>query len=170
MLLQSTICNVPRVIMSRGFVPELGLEIIKRHQIEFLFCTPAQIQMMLGHPSYKEGDLSSLKVVFCAGSAAPECLIREAPVPLINLYGCTEVLEVSRMGQLCNSCVVKIVDDQGDRLGTGECGEICVKPRVPILGYYNNPEATKAIYRDGFVHTGDMGYFDRNGTLHYVDR
>jgi len=65
---------------------------------------------------------------------------------------------------------LKIVGDEGNQLSVGEVGEIVIKgPHVP-LGYYNNPEETKASFKDGWFHTGDMGKLDEDGFLYMVDR
>lgn len=169
-LLQGTLCNVPRVIVRKAFDPALGLEIIKKQQIDFMYCTPAQVQQMLQHESYKEGDLSSLKIAFCGGSMVPKWLEKQKTVPLLTGYGSSEAGMISVMGYFGGGCVVKIVDDDGNRLDIGEQGEICSKSPFPFLGYYNDPEATKEIQIDGFVHTGDIGFFDKHLRLHVVDR
>jgi acyl-CoA synthetase (AMP-forming)/AMP-acid ligase II len=67
-------------------------------------------------------------------------------------------------------CEVKIVDEAGHALGPGEVGEICIRSPANMLGYYNNPEATQAALRDGWMHTGDIGRMDQDGFLYYLDR
>jgi carnitine-CoA ligase len=68
---------------------------------------------------------------------------------------------------------IKIIDDQGAELRSGEVGEILVKPTQPgsmMLGYYNMPEATAKAFRDGWFCTGDRGRLDDDGYLYFVDR
>ena len=66
---------------------------------------------------------------------------------------------------------MKIVDDQGNEVGTGETGEVCITGPILMAGYWNKPEATaEAIDADGWLHTGDLGHLDDDGFLFITDR
>ena len=65
---------------------------------------------------------------------------------------------------------VKIVDDQGNEVGTGETGEVCITGPILMAGYWNKPEATAEAIRDGWLHTGDLGHLDEDGFLYITDR
>ncbi len=58
----------------------------------------------------------------------------------------------------------------GTPLGVGEVGEICARSPQVVKGYWNDDEATAASFRDGWFHSGDIGYVDADGFLHVVDR
>ncbi|XP_018350299.1 PREDICTED: luciferin 4-monooxygenase-like [Trachymyrmex septentrionalis] len=75
-------------------------------------------------------------------------------------------------GFVCETGRLKVVDpDTGKVLGVNKTGEIWAKSSYMINGYYNNPEATKnAIDSDGWLHTGDLGYYDDDGEIFLVDR
>jgi fatty-acyl-CoA synthase len=63
-------------------------------------------------------------------------------------------------------CVrVKIADDDGRELPLGKEGEICLRTPVAIQGYYRNPQATAEFLRNGWCHTGDIGFLDEQGYL-----
>jgi long-chain acyl-CoA synthetase len=65
---------------------------------------------------------------------------------------------------------MKIVDDEGKDLADGETGEIVIQAAVVTKGYWNNPEATQAVIKNGWLHTGDIGYRDRDGYFFITDR
>ena len=96
---------------------------------------------------------------------------------VINLYGQTEGGVISLgMDQKCLGGIhcpaVRIVDpDTHKRLGPGEVGEITYKTDIPMLGYLNLPEENEKFFGpEGFVHSGDLGHYDENGTLYYDGR
>ncbi|MBK1781010.1 AMP-binding protein [Advenella sp. WQ 585] len=103
--------------------------------------------------------------------------------PLAQAYGLTETspavtinpLDLSEfngsIGLPVPSTELSIRDDQGREMNTGEIGEICVKGPQVMKGYWNNPEETQKVFdRDGFLHTGDMGYIDADGFVYLIDR
>ena len=65
---------------------------------------------------------------------------------------------------------VRVVDDEGQTLPDGEVGEVITRSDCVMEGYWNNPEATAAALRDGWLYTGDVGSMDRRGFLTLRDR
>lgn len=122
----------------------------------------------------------------CGGSKAPLEIIKKVneylPNGEVNIgYGLSElggVISVDipfsgrdTVGKLFAGSQVKIIDDNGNRCGINENGEICIKQLYKSLGYYGNEEATKQLIDDeGFIRTADIGYFDEDGYLYIVDR
>jgi long-chain acyl-CoA synthetase len=103
---------------------------------------------------------------------------------LLELYGMTELSPVATMnpsigkkqlgkvGMPIQNVELKLVDpDTGEIVPLGEPGEICVKGPLVMQGYYQKPEETaKAIDKDGYMHSGDVGIMDEDGYLRIVDR
>jgi crotonobetaine/carnitine-CoA ligase len=68
---------------------------------------------------------------------------------------------------------IKLFDEQDAEVAVGEVGEVCVRPNAPHVmfeGYFNDPAGTAAVWRDGWMHTGDLGRFDDEGYFAFVDR
>ncbi|MGE0170366.1 AMP-binding protein [Nocardioides sp.] len=105
-------------------------------------------------------------------------------VKVMELYGSMECCEVAwdsldephrvgACGRVCEHHDVRIFDDQDVEMPQGEVGQIVVRAHEPfsqMSGYYGNPEATVEACRNLWFHTGDNGYFDEDGWLHFVDR
>jgi acyl-CoA synthetase (AMP-forming)/AMP-acid ligase II len=105
-----------------------------------------------------------------------------------QVYGATEVAPISWLeesdhhlegekskylhsaGKETNFGRVKIVNDDDVTLGPGEKGEICIKGKNIMLGYWKNPELTAKVMKCGWYHTSDVGYLDDDGYLYITDR
>lgn len=143
--------------------------------------------LILRSERFQDADLSSVRAVMCGGSKLSVSTALEMSKSLNNgevrqMYGMTEVggcttsglirtEEDTSVGQLILGIQMKIVDEHGNRLGVNECGEICTITKYKFLGYYQNEEATADTFdEEGFLKSGDSGYFDENGNLYLVDR
>ncbi len=132
-------------------------------------------------------DLSSLRVGVSGGAAMPGEVIRafEHRFPgcvILEGYGLSESAStttfnisaeqrrVLSIGKPIWGVQVKIVDDQGDELPPDKVGEIAIRGHNIMKGYYNKPEATAEVLRDGWFFTGDLAYADDDGYLYIVDR
>ncbi|MFZ5643845.1 MAG: class I adenylate-forming enzyme family protein [Bacillota bacterium] len=132
-------------------------------------------------------DRSKLKLryAFCGAAPLPVELIRafkeKFDVTVIEGYGLTEATGVSTssfgvplkwgsIGIPYSEQQIEIMDDDNNKLPVGEKGEICIKGAAVMSGYLNNPEATAETVRDGWLHTGDMGYMDEEGYFYVAGR
>lgn len=148
--------------------------------------SPSYVSLILQSDRLCQSSLSSLKVLWCGGSYVPEELSKGMNKYLLNgkmqvAYGLTETAgmisanntgrKINSVGKLCFNSKVTLINDNGQRCGVNETGEICCKPFNPFLGYFGDEENTKqALDEYGWLHTGDIGFFDAGGYLYIVDR
>jgi long-chain acyl-CoA synthetase len=167
----------PSVLM-RWFDPERCLELLQEHRTQITAMVPSMLQLILTMP-VEDYDLSELRYVVSGGAPLPtevaETLLRRLPqLELREGYGLTETAGLvsstppggARLGSVGKPASGVEVRIDGD----GEVGEICVRSRSVMLGYWQSPELSDETIRDGWLHTGDLGYLDGDGYLYVVDR
>ncbi|XP_053699201.1 probable 4-coumarate--CoA ligase 1 [Sabethes cyaneus] len=186
-LLLGTVSGATRIITRESFRPSLALDIIERFRITLVFFPPSSLVAIVKHPGVVQTDFSSIRVLFSGGSMVSSDLKHsfEKLLPNANFhvgYGLSEAGGVVTLsdsdtykdgctGYIRATCQAKVVDDDGNALEIGEKGEILVKMEYNFLGYYKNQEATEEMLDNaGWLHTGDIGKFDRDGLLFVVDR
>ncbi|XP_031623989.1 probable 4-coumarate--CoA ligase 1 [Contarinia nasturtii] len=173
-----------RIITTESFTPELHLQFIEKYRVTFILSVSHQMALLLKCDRIDHTDLSSLKLQMVGGAKCSFNIHREinAKLPngkVVSGYGMSEASSAISMnlgdndsvGQLLGSFIVKIVDENGNRCGIGENGEICFKTNYKFLGYFGNQKATDEVFDDeGFFLTGDIGHFDEDGNLYFIDR
>ncbi|WP_317931963.1 long-chain fatty acid--CoA ligase [Halioxenophilus sp. WMMB6] len=170
------------------------LRLIERYRITHCMVVPTIIQMLTqAAQENPDMDVTSLQLLGYAGSPMPVELAKEAQrifpkVGFVTGYGMTEspnITTLSRgdtdltvpnnnraksVGRPYPAVSVRIVNDVGEVRAVGERGEIVVRSTTAMKGYWKNPEATAEIFAGGWLHTGDIGYFDEDGFLYICDR
>lgn len=185
-LIATTIRGATRIITTESFSPELLLRIVEKYKVTVVLSSPTYVALLLQNERLRQSSLSSIKRYWCGGSFVAKELCEELNKYLINgtiqvAYGMTEIAGILTLnnskhnlrsvGKLGLNSKVKIIDDNGQQCGVNETGEICCMPLFPFLGYYGDEENTKQILdEEGWIHTGDAGYFDPDGFLYIVDR
>lgn len=170
LLTTAALNNVQRIIVDSPFEPKLCLDILKTRHVNNLFLTPIQLQLLIAQDGFNNDILRPNLKIFSGGSSASKSLKDKFSVHVFENYSLSETQTIAIEGILGKGVEVKIIDEDGNRLGIGERGEICVKSWFPFLGYYRKEEATRSAVKDGFFHTGDLGYFDERCFLRVVDR
>jgi len=175
-------------VILRGFDPVTLMATIEREKITWVFALPMMYRVLLDHPERASYDLSSLK--FCLYAMAPmdENTLRRAIAELCPNFalgsGQTEMYpgttffkpeeQLRRFGSYWGSPSIindtAIMDEEGNLLPPGQVGEIVHRGPNVMEGYYKNPEATAESRLHGWHHTGDLGMFDADGQLLFVDR
>ena len=182
------------LVMERQFEPKEWMELVEKEKANRAMMVPTMLKQLLDHPDFSKHDLSSLRVITYGAAPMPIPVIRKAlevfpGVSFINAFGQTETAStitalgpedhvftgteeekekklkrLSSIGKPMADVEMKVVDDDGNTLSTGEVGEILARgPRV-MSGYWKDEEKTaKTIDKDGWVHTGDVGYVDEDG-------
>lgn len=168
--------------------PNVLIPAIAKHKVSFLLQFPTYLKIMLKSPLLEEYDLSSLMMISLAGSTAPPDLVAEARAKLKVFavgqgYGLTESFGAGTFSfgvSVSSDCIgapnfmssLKVVDvSTGEKLGPGQRGEIRIKSPCCAMGYLNNSQATAELYdEEGFLKTGDMGYYSDQGLFYITDR
>jgi fatty-acyl-CoA synthase len=175
------------VVLLRNFDPGQVLTDIERYKATYMFGAPAMFLFMSQHPQFADADLSSIKNLICGGAPVPENLIElygARGIDFCQGYGLTETAPFSAFltpewassklgsaGQPPLYSDTRIVDDNNRELPRGERGEICLRGPNIMKGYWNRPEASaEAIDKEGWFHSGDVGYVDEDGFLFICDR
>lgn len=172
------------VVLHPKFDVDATFDAIEREHITLTVLVPAQLDMLMAHRRWASADFSSLRMITTGSTIVPLHVIRAVHakgVALVQVYGSTETCPIAvylkaedarrkegSTGKAAANCRLRIVDSHDADVAPGATGEILVQGDNVMTGYWNAPQATAAVLRDGWFHSGDMGHQDGEGYL-YVD-
>ena len=170
------------------FEPHKALELVEKEEATMIHGVPTMFIRELEALKEEDYDTSSLRTGIMAGSSCPvetmKSVINDMGCNVLITYGLTESSpgvtmtrmddsiedRVETVGTVMPDQEIKIVDDQGQEVKTGEAGELVVKGYNVMKGYYNKPEATEQTIEDGWLHSGDLAKMDERGYVEIVGR
>ncbi len=179
------------VIPGEYFIPEQVLQTVEAEKCTSLYGVPTMFIAELDLPNFSDFNLKSLRTGIMAGAPCPIDTMRKVQ-SLMNMteicvcYGMTETspvstesctddpleLRVTTVGKVHPHVEIKIIDPEtGSIVPRGTAGELCTRGYSVMLGYWDNPEDTKAIIDDTrWLHSGDIAVMDDNGYVSIVGR
>ncbi len=176
------------LIIAPPFKADTFLELVAAERMTHTVMVPAMYNLCLMHPAMASADLSAWRVGGYGGAPMPEISIarlagRLPNLQLMNAYGSTETTgpvilmppaesagHRAAVGRAVPVTDVRVMDDAGREVASGETGEIWLRAPNVVAGYWHNPEATAAGFVAGYWRSGDLGMQDRDGFVTLLDR
>jgi len=191
----ATMLGIKQVYPGR-YEPEMLLKLILTEKVTYSHCVPTIIQMIVGNPAAKKLDLSFWKVIIGGARLTKGLALAamELGIQIYAGYGMSETCPLLSTANLKPAMLDKPKEEIVDTLiSTGlpapfvyirlfdpmgrqiphdgvSTGEICVRTPWLTESYYNDAERAKDLWIDGWLHTGDIGYIDKEGYLQVTDR
>lgn len=179
------LAGIPLVILPR-FSASTFWKAIKDNDVSFFYLLGTMPMYLLKQPENPEVEQQHrLRVVLCSGIVPQLHAVYESRwhVPWREAYGTTESgadlfvplddaesVGSGAMGKPVRTKEARVIDPQGRELADGEIGELVVRGKPMMLGYYHKPDATAEKLRDGWLHSGDLVFRDARGYYHLVGR
>ncbi len=182
-------------VVARRFQPAALAAAIAQRAVTQLFMVPTMLSILLSSPDFEPAQLATVRQIVYGGTRCSPRLIREVKsllphVRLTQVYAQTEATfltvfpaqeqavdalgahsRIASCGRKTPGIELAVLRDDGSRAKLGEVGELVVRHSpLTMLGYWRNPEETARTVRDGFLHTGDLGYLDEDHFVYLADR
>ena len=191
----ATLLGVKQVYPGK-YEPQLLLELIQNEKVTFSHCVPTILQMLLAQPAAQEADLSKWKVII-GGAKMSKGLAqaaRQAGITVYTGYGMSETCPVmtlslpkahmmdweeerqldilTKTGTPIPLVEIEVVDPEDRPLphDGASSGEVVFRAPWLTQSYFKSPEKTRELWRNGYLHSGDVGHIDAEGYLQITDR
>ena len=180
------------IYLARAYDPKKTIELVEKEKLTYLFGAATIFRMMVEQPEFKDADFSSLKWIMAGAAPTPLNIMQEfwnKGTKFVLGYGMTEagpnnlstppqfvpqeVIEekYASVGKPFYLTMPKLIDDDGNEITTPDTpGELLWAGPQIFCGYWGNETETKNTLIDGWVHTGDMATFDKDGFYYIVGR
>ena len=179
--LLASVLDGKATLLLPSFDPAVVLDLIERFQVSYTGALPAMVALMLEEQARRPRNLLSLKAFISGGDSVPlaihERFLSLAGIPILELIGMTESFPTSwntasdlrpgSVGKPRAEVQVKIVGFDGTERAEGE---MAVRSAANFCGYWRDSEATAAVLRDGWLHTGDLVRQDEDGYFWFAGR
>ncbi|KAK5643731.1 hypothetical protein RI129_007576 [Pyrocoelia pectoralis] len=186
--------SLSKIICVPKFTPEIFINVLEKHKPNVLYIVPSMVSFMSNEPLVKQEFFKPITAIVCGGAPLgkqdEERLLTKAlkDIDVLQGFGLTETSPAVCMasatkkkklgftgsvgGLLPNTCakLISTDDDHREICGPNELGEILVKGPQVMKGYLNRIEATNNAFLDGWLRTGDVGYYDDNEMFYITDR
>jgi len=180
-----------RTIIMAEAIPADILRMVPRYKVTKTFLVPALILFLVQTPGCCDVDFSSMKEIWYGAAPIPVELLKQAIEIFGNVFGQAYGMTESNGGGIymtpaehdlnkpdrLRACgrpapgyEVRVVDEDRNDVPVGTVGEIIIRSSTLMTGYWNLPEATQSTLRDGWLHSGDAGFFDDEGFVYIYDR
>ena len=187
-----TLCAGATGLVAEEFSADLVLDAIENQGLSKLFTVPSALQLIMRHPRARQVDYGRIRTIVYGASPMPLEVLREAidifQCGFVQQYGMTEMCgtisvlppedheaagnrRMTSAGRPLDGVEIAIVDPDGNRLPSGESGEVVIRSPTAMTGYWNLPDATaEAFDAQGYFRSGDAGFLDEDGYLYLRDR
>lgn len=178
------------LVVNFRFEPNVVLDMVRKWKPTFTIGAITALNALKRIPDITPSDMASFERIYTGGAPIPPALRRDIEaalgVVIFPTYGMTETAapatftpfgthapildDALSVGVPIPSTDIRIVDDTGRQLPSGEPGEILIRGPQVMKGYWRNSDETAEALRDGWMHSGDIGIMDESGWLYLVDR
>ena len=188
------------LIIQRQFEASQWMQLVETERVDRAMMVPTMLKMLMDHEEFEQRDLSTLSVITYGAAPMPVEVIKQAigvfpGVQFINAFGQTEtaatitmlppddhVLDgseeeverklkrLSSIGKPLDDVEVRIVNEHAADVAIGETGEIVARGQRLMKGYWHQESSTQETIRDGWLYTGDLGYWDEDGYIFLAGR
>ncbi len=188
-LLLTHFCVGGSLVVNQSFIyPNVILKMMKEEQVTGFSGVPSTFAIFINRSAIRQYEFPSLRYICQAGGAMAPALAKEVKSILPNtdvyiMYGQTEASarlsyldpadffrKAGSIGKAIPGVELKVLKDDGTPVAVGEVGEIVAAGKNIMSGYWNNPDKTSVVLRDGLLWTGDLAKIDEEGFLYIVSR